>query len=191
MARRSSIRTPSGTKAVAVADGLRLPLAALRRRAEPRSVVGDVVLDDLRVGEVLVVDGQVSLNLEAEARGSEVVVAGTVRANWVGTCRRCLEEVGGEVDLTIREVMADGSVGDGDAYALGVDEADVEPVIRDAVLLALPLSPLCGEECDGPDPERFPTGLFGDGGSSVAEERDPRWAVLDVLRESDFPADGS
>ncbi len=188
-------------------DGLRLPLAVLRRRSEPRTVVGDVHLDDLRVGDVVVVDGRVALDLEAEARGSDVVVSGTVRAAWTGTCRRCLEEVAGDVDLAVREVLAhdpdghpvDGSSGDGDAYPLAADEADVEPVVRDAVLLALPLSPLCGEACDGPDPDRFPTrSPMGTERAGVGEPDgpaggDPRWAALDVLRAPDGGdgADGS
>lgn len=177
-------------------DGLRLPLAVLRRRSEPRTVVGDVLLDDLRVGDVVVVDGRVALDLEAEARGPDVVVSGTVRAEWTGTCRRCLAEVVGDVDLAVREVLAhdpDGQFGDGssgDAYPLADDEADLEPVVRDAVLLALPLSPLCGEACDGPDPERFPTrSPTGPDGEPVVEPDgpaggDPRWAALDVLRDA-------
>ena len=176
-----------------VVDGLRLPLAVLRRRAEPRTVVGEVLFDDLRIGDVDVVDSRVGLDLEAEARGFDVLVSGSVRASWSGKCRRCLEEVAGELDLAVREVLThdpdrssdggtsgDESSGDGDAYALGDDEADLEPVVRDAVLLALPLSPLCGEACDGPDPDRFPTGMGG--GDEVATGGDPRWAVLDALR---------
>ena len=178
-------------------EGLRLPLAVIRRRSDPRLVAGDVVLDDLRVGDVVVVDGRVAVDLEAEARGSDVVVSGAVRAVWTGTCRRCLAEVGGEVNLAVREVLSsdpDGVVGSGepgdasslgDAYPLGDDEADVEPVVRDAVLLALPLSPLCDEGCGGPDPDRFPTASSHHAGAE--EGGDPRWAALDVLRG---PADG-
>ena len=171
-------------------EGLRLPLAVLRRRVEPRSVVGEVLLDDLRVGDVVVVDGRVVVDLEAEARDSDVVVAGSVRATWEGTCRRCLTELGGEVDLAVREVLSEKadptsvSGPDGDVYPLGFDEADVEPVVRDAVLLALPLSPLCGEGCGGPDPERFPTGPAAPDRTDEAAEPsgDPLWAALDALR---------
>ena len=80
-------------------DGLRIPLAVLRRRADPRLVRRTVELDDLHVGEVVVVDGRVDVDLEAEARGSDVVVSGGVQAKWVGACRRCLGNVGGYLDL--------------------------------------------------------------------------------------------
>ena len=182
-------------------DGLRIPLVVLRRRADPRLVRRTVELDDLHVGEVVVVDGRVDVDLEAESRGPDVVVSGGVQAKWIGACRRCLGNVGGELDLRVQEVLSAGSsvVGRhssrahggtdtggelGDAYPLGGDEADLEPVVRDAVLLALPLSPLCVEDCAGPDPDRFPTvrttGSEEDAGSDKLPV-DPRWAALDVL----------
>jgi len=187
-----------------VDDGLRMPLAVLRRRAEPRLVRRTVELDDLHVGEVVVADGRVDVDVEVEARGADVVVAGTLRATWLGACRRCLAEVGGDLDLRVQEVLSagtdapgrpvahldgDGSVGEsGDAYPLAGDEADLEPVVRDAVLLALPFSPLCGEDCTGPDPGRFPAVAAvrsedDPGGDEPA--LDPRWAALDALRPSD------
>ncbi|GIS99120.1 MAG: hypothetical protein CM1200mP26_08330 [Acidimicrobiales bacterium] len=132
-----------------------------------------------------------------------VVVSGGVQAKWVGACRRCLGNVGGDLDLRVQEVLSAGSsvagrhdsrsdVGTdtgeelGDAYPLSGDEADLEPVVRDAVLLALPLSPLCVEDCAGPDPDRFPGpwGVFpSQRGRPVARScpGDPRWAALDVL----------
>jgi len=184
-----------------VDDGLRIPLAVLRRRADPRLVRRTVELDDLHVGEVVVVDGRVDVDLEAEARGPDVVVSGGVRAKWLGPCRRCLGDVGGYLDLRVQEVLSAGSgvpgrrdagpdesVGtrgeSGDAYPLGGDEADLEPVIRDAVLLALPLSPLCVEDCAGPDPDRFPTARAAGSAEEAGGDKlpvDPRWAALDVL----------
>ena len=54
--------------------------------------------------------------------------------------------------------------------------------MRDAVLLALPLSPLCDSSCQGSEPEKFP--VTENGGNSQNEEKgDPRWAVLDRLKE--------
>jgi len=71
----------------------------------------------------------------------------------------------------------------GNVYLLTGENLDLEPVVRDAVLLALPLSPLCRDECEGPDTERFPTGVPPDGDSAGEKPMDPRWAVLDILRE--------
>ncbi len=54
---------------------------------------------------------------------------------------------------------------------------DLEPVLRDAFALALPLAPLCDEACAGPDPEAHPVGI-GD----AEPPADPRWSALDSLR---------
>jgi len=54
------------------------------------------------------------------------------------------------------------------------------------VLLALPLAPLCTEDCRGPAPELFPTRVEGEGEEPEEEEgpgpiSDPRWAALAEL----------
>lgn len=177
-----------------VTDSLLIPLAVLRRRADPRRLDRTVVLEDLMVGGVSILDGRVEISLEAEARGADVVVTGSVVARWTGECRRCLEPLDGRLDLRVNEVMA--AVGSrtsdddtSDAYPLDGDDADLEPVVRDALLLALPISPLCDELCAGPDPERFPA-TAGPEDVGAAPGGDPRWAVLDVLRGDDGPDAG-
>ena len=47
---------------------------------------------------------------------------------------------------------------EGETYPLGRDPLDLEPVLREALALALPLAPLCDEACAGPDPEAHPVG---------------------------------
>ena len=71
-----------------------------------------MVLEDLRVGGVSILAGRVDLSLEAEARGAEVVVTGSLVARWAGECRRCLEPLEGRLDLRVNEVMAATGSGD-------------------------------------------------------------------------------
>ena len=69
-----------------------------------------------------------------------------------------------------------------DFYFFDELDLNLEPLVRDAVLLALPLSPLCDSSCQGSEPEKFP--VTENGGNSQNEEKgDPRWAVLDRLKE--------
>jgi uncharacterized metal-binding protein YceD (DUF177 family) len=49
-------------------------------------------------------------------------------------------------------------------------------MVRDAVLLALPLAPLCQEACAGPEPEAHPLGADDD------LRPDDRWAALEQLK---------
>lgn len=151
-----------------------------------------MLLDGLAVSSAEVPEGaEVGLELTLEATGDDLVVSGVVRVPWSGTCRRCLAEVQAEVDADVREIFQRVPV-EGDTYPLGDGMVDLEPMVREAVLLALPLAPLCSEDCVGPDPERFPAkpeggvgSAAGDGPDDGAPRRDPRWAVLDELRFDD------
>ncbi len=108
-----------------------------------------------------------------------VSVAGTVRAPWTGACRRCLTPASGVLTLAVRELYTEDGDGD-ETYPLVHDEVDLEPLVRDAVLLELPLAPLCRPDCAGLCPT---CGVNRNSESCRCEApRDPRWGALDVLR---------
>jgi uncharacterized protein len=120
-----------------------------------------------------------------EAIEGAITLTGTVRAPWVAECRRCLEDVTGLAEVEVREVF-EARPTPGETYPIDGDDIDLEPVVRDTVLLHLPLAPLCREDCRGPVPEAIPVQPAdpeheGDAGAEPA--RDPRWAALDVLRD--------
>ena len=114
-----------------------------------------------------------------------VMVTGTVTAPWDGVCRRCTVPVRGELTARVRERFCEpgGRYGDPDdeeAYPIVGDELDLGPMVHDAVVLELPLAPLCRPDC---------AGLCLQCGTDLNEQRcacvaptDPRWANLDVLR---------
>lgn len=133
-------------------------------------------------------EGLVVADLVVEAVGDDIVVSGSLRTPWVGDCRRCLGEVAGELDVAVREVFERRPT-EGETYQLGDGIVDLGPMVREAVLLALPLAPLCSANCVGPDPDRFPARPVGGAGEGAPGDltgaeppRDPRWAALDELR---------
>jgi uncharacterized protein len=69
---------------------------------------------------------------------------------------------------------------DGETYPLGHEEIDLDPLIREEVLLALPLAPLCEAACQGICPTCGADLNEGPCGCAPAA-RDPRWAALDDL----------
>jgi uncharacterized protein len=143
-------------------------------------------LDELALSESGIEPGEtVRAKLTLESTGSAVVVQGGVQARWLGECRRCLGEVRGELDTHIREVFERHPT-EGETYLLDGDEIDLEPVLRDAVLLALPIAPLCDEVCGGPEPEHYRVTPIDDAADAIvgrdADAVDPRWAALDELR---------
>ena len=112
------------------------------------------------------------ITLESILDGA-LTVTGRVTAPWAGECRRCLREVKGELVAELREVFEPRAI-EGETYPLLGDRADLEPMLRDAVLLTLPLAPLCEDACAGPDPEAHPVSVQGD----APAEPDSRWAAL-------------
>jgi uncharacterized protein len=157
-----------------------------RRPGTQRDLRVEAVLEGLAVTGARIPDGDVvALVGVAEAIEGGVAVRGAVTGRWVGACRRCLDEVSGALDAEVREIFEPHAT-EGETYPLEGDEIDLEPVVREAVLLALPLVPLCRESCPGPAPDAFPTGPAAEDrdGEDDGDEppRDPRWAALDELR---------
>jgi uncharacterized protein len=109
---------------------------------------------------------------------------GTVRAPWVGVCRRCAEPVEGELTIQVHERFADAPLAgpsDEDLYPIAPDDTiDLGPMARDAIVLELPMAPLCRDDCKGLCPQCGANRNEGDCG--CVAPRDPRWANLDVLR---------
>jgi len=128
-------------------------------------------------------DSPVVLDVTLSSYPGGITAHGTVTASWRGECRRCGGPVQGAVVAEVRERYAPtgGTDRDEEAYPLAGDELDLEPLARDAVLLDLPLAPLCREDCAGLCPT---CGANRNTEScDCTPAADPRWAALDTLRD--------
>jgi uncharacterized protein len=148
-------------------------------------------LDELNVaGSTVPRDAEVRLDVALASLVGGIEVSGTVRAPWRGECRRCLQPIGGDLDTEVRELYrpadADGSEPDEDTYELGSDHLDLAPLARDALLLELPLAPLCRPDCAGLCPTCGADLNQGPCGCPTAVV-DPRWAALDSLKPGAGP----
>lgn len=85
-------------------------------------------------------------DLVLEGVSGGVFVRGRVAVVARHTCQRCLQEWPEAVEVEVSEMLGTDPGGD---YRLAGDEADLEVPLRDAVLLALPLRPLCRPDCLG------------------------------------------
>jgi uncharacterized protein len=152
---------------------------------EYRDIRLDRPISGVRTALARVTEGPVHAELRAESVVEGILMTGTVRAGTVLSCARCLDEFPSQVSLELCELFAglghESSVED-EAYRVEGKEVDLEPMLRDALTLALPLHPLCREECPGLCAR---CGRRLDVGSCdcFQEETDPRWAELDALRE--------
>jgi uncharacterized protein len=98
---------------------------------------------------------QVTLRLRLESVMEGVLVTGEVDVPLVGSCARCLEPIEDTLELDLQELFAyEGSTTEATSEEDEVrrvegDFIDLEPMVRDAVVLALPLAPVCSEDCQG------------------------------------------
>jgi uncharacterized protein len=158
-------------------------LTALRRshdtrvHEQRRGRVADISVTGSRVPD----GAEAVVDIDIDVVDGGVVAAGTVTAPWVGECRRCLGTAEGEVRVTVRELFEQDSDLE-ESYPLHGDQIDLEPLVRDAVLLELPLTPLCSEECQGLCSTCGANRNEGDCGHSTTPI-DSRWASLDVLKD--------
>ena len=163
---------------MAAADRLVVDIVDIRRHTGTRRRVGSrLVLEDLEVGEKSIVDGRLEMDLVVESVTDGVVVSGRVTAMSRTPCRRCLRDVDLPLDVDIREIF-EAVPTEGETWPIDGEQIDLTPVVREVVLLNLPIAPLCADDCAGPEPDRFPTG------QTIDDEpaRDERWAALDELR---------
>lgn len=139
----------------------------------------------------------VELEIRLESVMEGVLVTGTARASAEGECVRCLEPLELELDADFQEMFSYPDADDrGRASAEPADDAeededrlfledglfDLEPVLRDAVVLALPMQPVCQDDCPG---------LCSQCGARLADDPDHhhdavdiRWAALQGLAET-------
>jgi len=113
---------------------------------------------------------------------------GSVRAPWHGTCRRCSAPVVGTLSARVNErFVEDPAPGDEEAYAIEGEFVDLLALVHDAVLLELPIAPLCRENCRGLCPICGADRNEED--CQCRPEVVPRWATLDALRIDDVASD--
>ncbi len=137
----------------------------------------------LRVSGSAVPDGaEVTVDVVLEAVPGAVIARGSVSAPWTGECRRCLGDASGALRADVVELFEEDHDPD-ETYPLEPDRLDLEPLARDAVLLELPLAPLCRADCQGLCP-MCGADLNQAGCDCPVGGADPRWAALNALRDS-------
>jgi uncharacterized protein len=137
------------------------------------------------------------LSVRASKSGTDVVIHGRLKAELVTPCARCLEPAHVTVDEPVSALMVPASslkTPKEDEYEFSADEADVLPfdgevvvlddLVRDELVLGIPMIPLCSEDCPGMS---LPPGFSGPkvSGEPVNDEDaiDPRLRPLLALKK--------
>ena len=115
-----------------------------------------------------------------------VAVTGSVTYTTIDTCLRCLDEFTTARRASIGALF--DTSGDDETYPLDDHDVDVEQVLLDEVLLAVPVAQDCGDDCPGvvtSAENDLNTEPDSDGG----ESRSPFAALKDLL-DQDLAASG-
>ena len=152
---RALLASPGSSRPVRLDEPVEGLATELARVPEDRPVRGDLLLEN-------VIEG--------------LLVSGPLSGVMTLSCARCLKPFEGAFTLEVHELFVAGATGQDDEYPVEDGSIDLEPMIRDAVLLAMPFAPLCGFQCLG-----LCERCGGDrnmGECSCPAETDPRWSPL-------------
>ena len=129
-------------------------------------------------------DAPITVDAEIESVVEGLLVTGTVTAQVVLRCVRCLREVPERLEVDVRELFAlDERAAEDEGYAvLADDRLPLDTMARDALVLAFPAAPLHDPDCAGLCPTCGADRNQTDCGHRPAGG-DPRWAALAALRQ--------
>lgn len=143
--------------------------------------------------------GEGVADLDLYADGAHAFASGTFKGHLTVACSRCVGPVRLELDETLRVTfMPPGEMPDEEEDQAGSEEGpevrsedldvfpydgekiDLEPLLREQFVLAIPFAPLCSEECKGLCPQ---CGIDRNSGTCNCEKPiDPRLAALKGLK---------
>ncbi len=138
-------------------------------------------------------DGPVKGTFRIEKTGSQVLITGSVSGFVRLECSRCLTSYRHKIEEKIFvELRPLSDTGEGEEMELASDDLNVEffqgdsldldHFIEEQVRLALPMKPLCSQECGGLCPSCGEASGC-DVCTCNVEDIDPRWKALESLRD--------
>ena len=155
----------------------------MHRPGQMRELELDIVLTQV-MGDgamTIPVESTIETDLKLESVHEGILATGEVFATAHGECSRCLDELKTPVEVDFQELFAYSGTEEDD-FTVSDEQIDLEPVIRDAIVLSLPFQPVCSQDC---------LGLCPDCGVKLAENPDhaheqqvnSRWAELAKFKE--------
>jgi uncharacterized protein len=119
---------------------------------------------------------EVHIEARLESLHDGILVSAEVDTTAEGECVRCLIDVAIPLEVEFQELFA-YSEDEAFDYTVHDEHVDLEPVVRDAVVLSLPFQPVCQEDCLGLCPQ-CGVRLLDNPGHEHEAPVDPRWAAL-------------
>jgi uncharacterized protein len=129
---------------------------------------------------------EIDLDVRLESVHEGILVTGSAEGEYVGVCGRCLIDIARPVEVEFQELFAYPGEEETD-FEVQDDHVDLETLVREAAVLALPFQPVCQPDCPGLDSK---TGerLAVSTGTEQAAPIDPRWSALQQITDQDGKA---
>lgn len=156
-------------------------LELLRRPGSSKDVEAEVDAEAFDFADPRIADAPVAVRLRLESLSDGITVHGTASFRVQGECRRCLGSIDAETTVELSELFQ-VTLSDPDAYPIELDQVALLPMVRENILLAVPLAPLCRPDCAGLCQNcgrELNSGPCG----CATPAADERWAALDELKE--------
>jgi uncharacterized protein len=167
-----------GMTAVLEASRLIVDVSELLHQPGSRKhVTAEQEVPGLTVDLARIEGGNVRADLELHAIVEGILATGSVSAAAVVECRRCLTEKPVALRVSVEEVFTRAG-SDEQGYRVEGETLDLEPMVRDAIVLALPLNPLCRPDCRGLCPACGQNLNEADCGHHRESAGDARWEPL-------------
>ena len=163
----------------------------MHRPGEMRERTLDIVVPE-EFGNAMIAmkkGSELQVDLRMESLHDGILVSADIDGMAAGECGRCLIDIDQAVQVEIQELFAYSS-DEAFEYEVHEDTIDLEPVIRDAVVLSLPFQPVCQEDCLGLCPQ-CGVRLLDNPGHEHENPVDPRWAALGSLAAFDSTTDST
>ncbi len=152
----------------------------------------------LDLGEVAAeVKSGISVSLRLHKREDEVIVWGTASGTMAEECSRCLrpsdrkfrvefEAFCDRIGVYDKQKKAKTREEEGETFVIHHDgkTLDLGPVLREAIVLSLPIRVLCRDDCKGLCPV-CGTNLNESKCDCAAAQTDARWNILDRLKKKE------
>ncbi|HEX3015124.1 MAG TPA: DUF177 domain-containing protein [Desulfobacteria bacterium] len=147
-------------------------------------------------GELLEFTGPVEVVVKVTNLGNALLITGVIHSRVKCDCSRCLETIilpaDGEFEQEmcyvseLQSYLSDHPEAEEDEnyLVLNTDTVDLTEMVREQIVLATPMKPLCSETCQGLCPKCGKNLNLGACGCNV-QEIDPRLADLAKLLKSD------
>ncbi|MFY9714201.1 MAG: DUF177 domain-containing protein [Microbacterium sp.] len=130
---------------------------------------------------------EIDIDVRLESVHEGILATGTVDAEYVGVCGRCLIDISEPVEVEFQELFAYPGEEETD-FEVQDNHVDLETLVREAAVMALPFQPVCQPDCPGLDPS---TGerLAVNTSTEQAAPIDPRWSALQQITDQDGKAE--